>query len=68
MLVCVLECLDQAEGFIDGPSNRQVVHCDLPKSSLVINDEQTSQCVAILLQVDTIVLCKEGRVLAVVSM
>lgn len=30
MMIGVLECLDQSESFIDGPSDGKVVHRDLP--------------------------------------
>ena len=56
MLVSVLECLDQTQSFIHGSSHWQVVHGDLPEGALVIDDEQASQGVTVLLQIDSIVL------------
>jgi len=56
MLVSVLECLDKAQSFIHGSSHWQVVHGDLPEGALVIDDEQASQGVTVLLQIDSIVL------------
>lgn len=43
MLVGELKGLDQAQGLLDGPSDREVVDGDLPQDALVINDEQPSE-------------------------
>ena len=55
MLVSVLESLDQPQGLIDRPSHGEVVHRDLSEDSLVINDEKSSQGVAVVLQIDPII-------------
>lgn len=45
MLVRVLECLDKAKRFVDGPSNWEVVHSDLPQVRLLINYKQASETI-----------------------
>lgn len=55
MFVSVLESLHQPEGLIYRPSDGQVVHRDLPEDPLVVDDEESSEGVAVLLQVDSIV-------------
>ena len=55
VLVSVLESLNQPEGLIYGPSHGEIVHGDLPEDSLVINDEQSSQGVAVVLQIDSVI-------------
>ena len=55
VFVSVLESLDQPEGLVYGPSHRQIVHGNLPEDSLVVNDEQSSQGVAVVLQIDSVI-------------
>ena len=55
VLVSVLESLNQPKGFVYGPSHGEIVHGDLSENSLVINDEQSSKGVAIVLQIDSVV-------------
>ena len=55
VLVRVLERLHQPQGLVHGPAHGEVVHGDLPQDSLVVNNEQTSQSVPVLLEVDSVV-------------
>ena len=55
MGVCVLERLDQSQSFVDTATNRQVVHGDLSQYLLIVDDEEASQSVADIFQIDTIV-------------
>ena len=55
VLVSVLEGLDQPQGLVHGPSHRQIVHGDLSEDTLVVNDEQSSQGVAVILQIDSVI-------------
>jgi len=56
MLVGVLECLDQPEGFVDRPTNRQIVHRNLSQYPLSIDDEKTPERVAGVFEEDSVVL------------
>ena len=55
VLVRVLERLHQPQGLVHGPAHGEVVHGDLPQDALVVNDEESSQSVAIVLEVNSIV-------------
>lgn len=43
MLIRILECLNQAECFINRSANRQIVDSNLPQVLLSIDDEQTAE-------------------------
>ena len=55
MLVSVLESLNQPKGLIYGATHGEIVHGDLSEDTLVINDEQASQGVAVVLQIDSVI-------------
>ena len=38
------------------PSNREIIHCNLSEDSLAIDDEETSETVTIVLQIDSVIL------------
>ena len=50
-----LESLDESERFVDGSADGEIVHGDLSEDTLVVNDEQSSQGVAVLLQIDSVI-------------
>ena len=56
VFVRVLEGLHQPEGLIDGPADGEVVHSDLSEDALVVDDEQAAQGVAVVLEIDAVVL------------
>lgn len=56
VLVSELEGLYQSQGLIHGATHWQVIHGDLTQVTLVINDEQASECDAVIVLVDTILL------------
>ena len=55
MLVCKLKCLDKTQSLINITTNREIIDRHLPQDTLVINDEKSSQGVAVVLQIDPII-------------
>ena len=51
-----LESLDESERFVDWSADGEVVHGDLAEDAPVVDDEETAQRVAVVLEVDAIVL------------
>ena len=58
-----LESLDESECFVDRASDGEVVHGDLAEDAPVVDDEETSQSVAVVLQVDAVVL--QGKMIKI---
>ena len=56
MFISILECLNQTQSLVHATTNRQVVHGDLTQSALVVDDEESTQGVTVILQVNSIVL------------
>ena len=56
MLVRVLEGLNQAKSFVHTAAHRNVVHGDLTKDAFVIDEKETSEGDAVILEVDAVVL------------
>lgn len=56
VFISVLEGLDKTQGFIHTAANWQVVHGDLAQGPFLVNDEQTTQGVAVILEIHAIVL------------
>ena len=56
MFVSVLESLQKSQSLIDGPSDGQIVHGDLPQNSFIVNDEESTETVTIVFQVHSVVL------------
>lgn len=61
VLVGVLEGLHQPEGLVHGAADGEVVHGDLPEDALVVDDEEAAEGVAVLLEVDAVVLADGVR-------
>lgn len=55
MFVCVLEGLHQSEGLVHRSAHRQVIHSDLSEDTFTIDDEETSECVSLVLKKDAVV-------------
>lgn len=55
MLLDKLEGLDEAKGLLDGATNGQVVDGDLSEDALGIDDEETAEGDALVLEEDSIV-------------
>jgi len=56
VLVSVLKGFEQPKGLVDTPTHRQVVHGNLSHDPGVVNDDETPEGVAQVLQVHTVVL------------
>lgn len=56
MFISVLESLNQTESFVDGTSDWQIIHCDLPQNSVAVNNEKATKGVAKILEVNSVVL------------
>lgn len=54
MLISELECLHQAQNFVDRSTNGQVVDGDLTQDTLVVDDEETSKGNSIRLTVHSV--------------
>ena len=55
-----LESLDESERFVDGSADGEIVHGDLAEDASVVDDEEAAQRVAVVLEVDAVVL-KDDR-------
>ena len=56
VLVRVLESLHQPQRLVHGPAHGEIVHGDLPQHALVVDDEEAAEGVAVVLEVDAVVL------------
>lgn len=56
MFIRILESLNKSQSLIYGSSDWQIIHRNLSQNSLVVDDKQATEAVAIVLQENSIIL------------